>query len=323
MTDSVLADMPDSNETLRFGVEHAQRQLGRLAFQINRTAKSRDPEAVHDLRVAIRTFTQTIRVFEPCFPGKEMRKIRRRLKKIMVPSGEIRNCDVALKLLAKSHLADAAHVRTKLHGRRTEFEHVLVGLLKRWMERKRSLKWRAALNSALSTKAAAAFGGDAIGKTAGQTLRRMARDFFEQGNEASQASTPLEGLHQFRIATKKFRYTLELFAPLYGPPLSDGLARIKRIQTLLGDINDCAIVRDLVSQYGGGDPLKGRLKKRQRKKAEEFYRRWEEEFGDAKKVRSWIVYLGSLDRGPGEAKKPVARRMSASSAPGRRSRVVA
>src|SRR5258708_10067324 len=178
MTDSVLADMPASNETQRFGVEHAQRQLGRLAFQINRTAKSRDPEAVHDLRVAIRTFTQTIRVFEPCFPGKEMRKIRRRLKKIMIPSGDIRNRDVALTLLSKSHLADAAHLMTKLHGRRTEFEHVLVGLLKRWMERKRSLKWRACRQSELSPKAGAAPFGEAHWRAAGETAARVGREVF-------------------------------------------------------------------------------------------------------------------------------------------------
>ena len=292
-------------------------------FQINRTVKSRNPDAVHNLRVAIRTFAQTIRVFEPCFPGKEMRKIRRRLKKIMIPSGEVRNCDVALKLLSKSRPGDAADLITKLQGRRAEFERVLTGLLKRWMERKTSLKWRAALNTELATKAATAFGGAAIAKTAQQTLRRMGRDFFARGGEASKASAPAEGLHRFRIATKKFRYTLELFAPLYGPPLADGLASIKRTQSLLGDINDCVTARELVSHYDGGDRLTSRLKKRQGKKAEEFQRRWDEAFGDAKSVRSWIDYLGNLDRGLGEAKKPVGRSMSASNAPSRRPRVVA
>jgi CHAD domain-containing protein len=323
MTDSTIADMDVSSETRRFAAEQAQRQLGRLVFQISRTVKSRNPDAVHDLRVAIRTFTQTIHVFEACFPGKEMRKIRRRLKKIMIPSGEVRNCDVALKLLSKSHRGDAAELITKLHSRRAEFERVLTGLLKRWMERKTSLKWRAALNNEPATKAAIAFGGAAIAKTAQQTLRRMGKDYFARGNEASKASAPPEGLHRFRIATKKFRYTLELFAPLYGPPLGDGLASIKRTQSLLGDLNDCVTARELVSHYHGGDRLTSRLKKRQRKKAEEFHRLWNEEFGDAKRVRSWIEYLGSSDRGPEEAKKPVARSMSASNAQSRRPRVVA
>src|SRR5258708_1315568 len=154
--------MAAGNETRRFAAEQAQRQLGRLAFQIKRTVKSRDPDAVHDLRVAVRTFTQVIRVFEPCFPGKEMRKIRRRLKEIMTPSGEVRNCDVALKLLSKRPLPERANLMTKLQNRRKEFEHVLVSLLRRWMERKTSLKWRATLNTALATKAAADFGDAAI-----------------------------------------------------------------------------------------------------------------------------------------------------------------
>ena len=314
--------MAVSNETRRFGAEQTQRQLGRLAFQINRTLKFRDPGAVHDLRVAIRAFTQALRVFEPCFPGKQLRKIRRRLKKIMIPSGEVRNCDVALTLLSKSRRADADNLVTKLRSRRTEFEHVLVSELRRWVERKTSLKWRVALNTEPSTKAATAFGSAPIGKTAEQTLRRMARDYFARGNEASKASAPPEGLHRFRIATKKFRYTLDLFAPLYGPPLGDRLASIKHIQTLLGDTHDCVIVRELVSHYDGSDNLMARLRKMQRKKTEEFQQRWHEEFGDAKKARSWIDFLGNLEGKPREVKKPVARSTSASSSPSRRSRVV-
>ena len=67
-------------ETRKFASDQADRRLGQLAFQVNQTVKSRDAEAVHDLRVAVRRFSQVLRVFKPCFRGKEPRKIRRELK---------------------------------------------------------------------------------------------------------------------------------------------------------------------------------------------------------------------------------------------------
>ena len=95
-------------ETRKFALDQAERRLGRLAFQINRTAKSRDTEAVHDLRVAVRRFSQVLRLFKPYFRGKEVRKIRRELKQMMGLAGEVRNCDIALKLMAKANRRDIA-----------------------------------------------------------------------------------------------------------------------------------------------------------------------------------------------------------------------
>src|SRR2546430_11462852 len=40
--------------------------------------------------------------------------------------------------------------RSKLQARRKESERLLVGLLKRWTERKLSVKWRAALQAAVA-----------------------------------------------------------------------------------------------------------------------------------------------------------------------------
>ena len=177
---------------------------------------------MHDLRVSIRRFTQVLGVFKSCFPGKETRKIRRRVKKLMQLAGAVRNFDIALKLLSKSRTTEAASLRPKLEMQRKESARVLTGALHRRIERKSSLKWRTALESALA-------GGNladsqvAVGETARRILPQIAADFVERGNAASQAKISPEKLHAFRIASKKFRYTLELFAPLYGPAVNTWL----------------------------------------------------------------------------------------------------
>lgn len=299
-------------ETRRFAGEHVVRLLGRFAFQINHALKSPDPQAVHDLRVATRRFMQALKIWKPCFPGKEARRIRRRLKKIMTAAGEVRNYDVALKLLSKSGARDRTHLLLRLRSRRKEAQRVLVSLLKRWMERKSSLKWRSVLAAALA-EARDDFCGIAIEETAGRALRGMTQDFLQRGGEASQAKASPRALHQFRIASKKFRYTLELFVPLYGPPLNRQLEDIKRTQTLLGDINDCVTVGELVAHYKGGSALADWLKKRQRKRTEVFRQYWRKEFGGRESAPAWIDSLRRLTAKQHEMKKPMASSRSASS----------
>ena len=290
-------------ETRKFAGQNATRLLGRLAFQMNATMKAPDSGSVHDLRVSIRRFTQTLGVFKSCFPGKETRKIRRRTKKLMTLAGAVRNFDIALKLVSKSRIDEAASLKPKLESQRKESARVLIGALKRRIERKSSLKWRTALEAALA-------GGNsadsriAVETTARRILPRMAADFVERGNTASQAKTSPEKLHAFRISAKKFRYTLELFAPLYGTAVNSWLESIQGIQTLLGDINDCVTVAQMVANYKGASEVAGWLKKRQRRRVEQFSRLWLEEFGDPETVRARIRSLSH----PGQAvRKPMGR----------------
>jgi triphosphatase len=310
--------MVPTTETRQFASEKAGSLLRHLAFQINRTGKLCNADAVHDVRVAIRRFTQTIAVFEPYFPGKDIRKVRRRLKKIMVAAGELRNCDVALKFISKSRLSDLDQLESKLQSQRKESSRILISDLKRWTDRQMSLKWRAALESALARNQDA-FGETAIHEVSRRTLRRLAKDFQVHGNEAASPKASAGDLHQFRILAKKFRYTLELFGEVYGSSLNREMARIRRTQTLLGDINDCVVVADVVARYKDGNRLAGRLRKRQRKKTEEFRQYWSEEFRDGEHLRSWIDHFARPAGRSSGIKKPVA----SSATPRRKSVAVA
>ena len=293
-------------ETRKFALDQADRRLGRLAFQINRTLKSRDAEAVHDLRVALRRFSQVLRVFKPCFRGKEVRKIRRELKQIMDLAGDVRNCDIALKLMAKSQRRDTTGVPPKLGNLRREGERALIAFLRRWVDRKSSLKWRGVVASAATTNGVA-LAKTGIARTAQRMLPRMAQQFFERGNESAKTKASPRELHQFRITSKKFRYTLELFPSVYGPPLNSSLEKIRRSQRLLGDINDCETVRGMLSQYKAADTFMSWLKKRQRRKMEQFQRYWTEAFAADGEMRKWNALLSRPAGSLREARKPPAR----------------
>jgi hypothetical protein len=54
--------------------------------------------------------------------------------------------------------------------------------------------------------------------------------------------TRVEELHNMRISAKRLRYTMELFAPFYGPDFKAAISQIKKIQEQLGNIHDADVM---------------------------------------------------------------------------------
>ena len=54
----------------RYAREQASTLLRRLAFRMNRAAKVRDADSIHDLRVAIRRFEQCLQIFHQFLSGR-------------------------------------------------------------------------------------------------------------------------------------------------------------------------------------------------------------------------------------------------------------
>jgi len=286
-----------------FASEQAGKLLSQLAFEITRTLKSCDPETVHDLRVSIRRFNQLLRVLKPCFLGKEMRKIRRQLKTIMNSAGEVRNCDIALKLLSKAADGEGVNLSLSIKDQRRLCERELLGLLRPWRDRKSSAKWRATLGPALANSEQMV-AEEQIESTAQRELPRMARVFFKKGKRAAGTKASIEELHHFRILAKKFRYTLELLARIYDAPLAGLQEPMKRTQALLGDINDIATVQQMVLHLKAAHVVERWLEKRQQKRVEEFRRYWKEQFGAPETAAEWIERLSHPAAESRTLKKP-------------------
>ena len=295
--------MTISTETGKFAGEQANKLLGRLAFQISRTIQSPDADTVHDLRVAIRRFTQVLVVWKPCFAPKKTKAIRRRLKSIMAVAGEVRNCDIAAKLLSKLDRA-AAGLAPRFLTRRRVAERMLVRSLKRSTARSLPAKWRTELAAGNGDSALTR---DPLEDNATRTLRGLAKAFLDSGEEAASVGASPAKMHEFRLAAKRFRYSLELFAPLYGPLVHGWLEQIKTVQTLLGAINDCETVRSMVAAYEGGEKVVSALKKRQQKHRAQFRRRWAEMFSQPSTMQNRMAALSHFETRQRPARKPISR----------------
>jgi CHAD domain-containing protein len=253
---------PAAGDARRFTVKQARILLKRLTLQIGRAINNCDADAVHDVRVAIRRFTGAVAVCQPYVQVSDMRKNRRRLKKIMTLGGDVRDCDVALKLIAKLRIQHTGTLRLRLEKRRKAAAIPFTAALKKWKDRQKPLQWGAAL------------GEESINDVSRRLLAHGMKDFLEQGKDASSPHASPERLHNFRITAKKFRYALELFQPLYGSALNPILGSLKGLSALLGDINDCVTVAALAKKLGANARVAERLKKSQQKKTEEFQEYW-------------------------------------------------
>lgn len=87
---------------------------------------------------------------------------------------------------------------------------------------------------------------------ASRHLPELAQAWFEQGRAAAKDDATPKALHAFRLRTKRLRYTLEMFRPLYGPRLDKCLAGMRKVQQALGSINDCTTARTLLLDRAAG-----------------------------------------------------------------------
>jgi len=119
--------------------------LRRLAYQVNHAAKDAGEEAVHDLRVAIRRLNRCLRVFSQFYPGQSWKKARRRLSDLMDAAGDVRDCDIAVKLLRDAGIQPEAPIFARLAAERKQAARDLGAELRHWKQRGFSKKWRGQL----------------------------------------------------------------------------------------------------------------------------------------------------------------------------------
>jgi CHAD domain-containing protein len=123
----------------------------------------------------------------------------------------------------------------------------------------------------------------------------LVRAYFAQVRELLAADPPPAELHAIRLASKRLRYTLELFRPCYGPGLKLRLADLQRLQQVLGEVNDCAAAERLVESVFPASPARSRmarfLRRRASSKAGELRKEWLEVFDAPGRERWWIEYL--------------------------------
>jgi CHAD domain-containing protein len=99
--------------------------------------------------------------------------------------------------------------------------------------------------------------------------------FEELRGLAGEALAPEAGKaqHEMRIAAKRLRYVLEIFAPCLNEQAKETQQAAKRLQSLLGDMHDCDLMLPKVEHIPSASTL---LRERRTRLFQEFVELWDE-----------------------------------------------
>ncbi len=227
-----VADAARHALTVRLQVVHDH-----LPLALYQTDK--DPEYVHQLRVGTRRAAAALRIFSLCLPEKEFRAARRQLKRIRRAAGAARDWDV--------FLTDLISGEKQPEKRRPGIDFLIgYGLGQRAAAQERlrevSPNYPFDLDRLLAETVAAVHKPRAESDV--RSLLDLARPLLSEllGHLHEAASGDLEDydrLHQVRIAGKRLRYAMEIFACCFGPCFRETLyAAVEEMQEILGRAND-------------------------------------------------------------------------------------
>lgn len=199
----------------------------------------RDVEYVHQLRVASRRALAAVQTFAPLLSEKQSRWLSKQLKKIRRAAGEARELDVLGRRIAERLSPSEGEARAalvaKIEACRDDAQRPV-----RKLPAKMAKKDFASRSTRIAKRVRWRGEGDepTFAAAAAVCLRSVAEPFFA----AAQADTSqLAALHQFRIAAKHLRYSMEIFAAALAPEFRTVVyPAVEEVQTRLGEVNDHA-----------------------------------------------------------------------------------
>jgi CHAD domain-containing protein len=219
--------------------------MERVLKELDKVRAAPDPDAVHDLRVALRRCRSVGAVMEEVDADSSWREMRKLGRKVFRQLGELRDTQVLedwVKTLSQDHDAIRARLLGSLGTRENELRAAALHVVgkfdqKAWRKLERTLRKRARLvpPDRLAAECLALERLEAAKELHSQALRTEKPTAW----------------HELRIGVKRFRYTVESLLPARYEVWGDEL---KRLQDLLGDVHDLDVLVATIDEGGAPEP---------------------------------------------------------------------
>lgn len=233
----------------RVAAPYIRRHFRRLLRALQGVPSAKDPESVHQTRVACRRLRAALSVFRELIGPKKADRWRKTIRDLAVVFGPARDLDVEIA----STVTQMASVedQTVIHGLAFWLSH---------LEEQRFQKQQGLI------QAVRVFRKKSLGKEINRWLKGRVRGRMASGSSQPDLKisltdsqremlsrrlakllgtsdsvadpTDVEGHHAMRIAAKKLRYSLEALGPALGVIHEVALEALRNIQSLLGEIHD-------------------------------------------------------------------------------------
>src|SRR6266446_3480260 len=213
--------------------------MDRVVKELEKVRSSREADAVHDLRVAIRRCRSVAAVMEEVDPDPAWPAMRKVPRKLFRKLGALRDAQVMdewVKKLAPETDPVRTHLQVSFESSEPNLRDNVLRVaakfdLKSWKRLERTLRQRSRLVP--------------IDSLAAECL---ALERFEKARELHAKALRTEKpkpWHSLRIGLKRFRYTVESLLPEHYAVWSDDL---KRLQDMLGEIHDLDVLTEAVNK---------------------------------------------------------------------------
>jgi CHAD domain-containing protein len=221
----------------------------RYCKELRRCQKKFSEDAVHDLRVATRRMVSTLDILVTLVPGVNLKPVRRELKRRFDALSPLR--DTQVQIVAVRDLLPSFPQLKGFHFGQTLRERNLIRKVSKEIHRLRVRSLDRAL-AAGRARLNAWLRVEAQSRAALAGVWQVADFAFAKVVERHHAIDPsnTETIHRFRIAFKKFRYTLEALAPLLPELTEEDFEAMNAYQVRLGDIQDIEVLIASIKAYG-------------------------------------------------------------------------
>jgi CHAD domain-containing protein len=266
MTAPVNADLSHTG-LCWYGMQKLPGLLDAFTVEISGVKESKDIEYIHRMRVASRRLRAALPLFSPCFPEKQYTRWMKELTKITRALGDARDADVQIAFLQKTlKKIKKGESPEQSNGDKITMEPAIRYLLIS-LQKKRDILQKRVLSALLALEKSRVTEDMRLTFTTlndGFKIMRVKPKLFGISPPAAlRINKRLSTLisydpwvlhpeavaehHATRIAAKKLRYTMEIYGSVYRNSLRKSLARVKKIQEILGDIHDCDVWIDYIT----------------------------------------------------------------------------
>jgi CHAD domain-containing protein len=231
-----------------YGAEIMLRQLTAMRNLVPGVIKSADIENIHQLRVASRRLRAAQLLFDEFLPRRRVPDWESLIKRITRSLGQARDLDIQIETIQRFRLMvmdprcqpGAGRLYLRLLQDRSRVQKRVIKVVEKFLDSPVIQYIQPKLQIAIDKQTAAAEPAPALFILANEAIRERLDVLLSYEEFADQPDKLLE-LHAMRIAAKKLRYTLEIFAPIYPGGFKQWLKPLREVQDLLGLMHDCDV----------------------------------------------------------------------------------
>jgi CHAD domain-containing protein len=239
-----------------FGAAVMLKQLTAIQAELEGVLTASDMECIHRMRVASRRLRAAQEFFNPCLPRKTALESEKQIRSITRSLGEARDLDIQIDAFRKfqilaeqpSYQPGFKRLMLRLFQSRSQAQLKVLAAVKKFTTNPVIPQVQNKLTQFIPLTEKSDVGSTSLRLLAHHAISDKLESFLGYESYVHMPERKLE-LHAMRIAAKRLRYTLEIFAPIYPGEFKSWLRSIRQVQDQIGEIHDCDMWIDFLPLF--------------------------------------------------------------------------